>query len=313
MGKDSYDDFRRKFGLGVYGERAYGIAEGLLGHLFRHGAPAAVVSPETLWMAPDGEVTFCRSPERTSSRGEDDLAWGRLDGMPREEAVRSVRRSAGRILLAAARSLAAGQLRWGEAKKSLLKTPAKLRACEGADIALKSGGREVATLRECVCLAEILSSGKPQRSLEATYGAAMVRGLMGSPADPITTAVVAALEAEIDEAFAQCRDAMNEASEAIRGDEDSLKRDYRERCHELVHKVSEGIAKLKGGAMGREAFDSLRDMAFAAQCDLGEEYRRQAAAFSSKRERAWRRLIAQRDAKVSEIRRRIAEARAASK
>ena len=65
--------------------------------------------------------------------------------------------------------------------------------------------------------------------------------------------------------------------------------------------------------MGREAFDSLRDMAFAAQCDLGEKYRRQAAAFSSKRERAWRRLIAQRDAKVSEIRRRIAEARAASK
>ena len=65
--------------------------------------------------------------------------------------------------------------------------------------------------------------------------------------------------------------------------------------------------------MGREAFDSLRDMAFAAQCDLGEEYRRQAAAFSSKRERAWRRLIAKRDAKVSEIRRRIAEARAASK
>ena len=183
MAPDMADDIRvtqiiqgyslsEALGLGVYGGFAYGVVMGLVSsETAFSGAAAALSRLHRLAMKPDGEVALVRPA--------------------REDATRE---GIGRMLLRATYTAAYGQFGW-KAEAAPKRSAAQMRSCPDAGRPLRLDGA-TATLAECVCLAEAVIGAKRREALVKAYGEGTVRKAVGSPADPVTTAAIEALERE---------------------------------------------------------------------------------------------------------------------
>ena len=159
-------------GLGVYGGFAHSVVMGLVSSETAFvGAAAALSRLHRLAMWPDGEVALVRPA--------------------REDATRE---GIGRMLLRAAYTAAYGQFGW-KAEAAPKRSAAQMRSCPDAGRPLRLDGA-TATLAECVCLAEAVIGAKRREALVKAYGEDVVRKAVGSPADPVTTAAIEALERE---------------------------------------------------------------------------------------------------------------------
>ena len=159
-------------GLGVYGGFAHSVVMGLVSSETAFvGAAAALSRLHRLAMKPDGEVALVRPA--------------------REDATRE---GIGRMLLRAAYTAAYGQFGW-KAEAAPKRSAAQMRSCPDAGRPLRLDGA-TATLAECVCLAEAVIGAKRREALVKAYGEDVVRKAVGSPADPVTTAAIEALERE---------------------------------------------------------------------------------------------------------------------
>ena len=159
-------------GLGVYGGFAHSVVMGLVSSETAFvGAAAALSRLHRLAMWPDGEVALVRPA--------------------REDATRE---GIGRMLLRAAYTAAYGQFGW-KAEAAPKRSAAQMRSCPDAGRPLRLDGAS-ATLAECACLAEAVIGAKRREALVKAYGEGTVRKAVGSPADPVTTAAIEALERE---------------------------------------------------------------------------------------------------------------------
>ena len=159
-------------GLGVYGGFAHSVVMGLVSSETAFvGAAAALSRLHRLAMWPDGEVALVRPA--------------------REDATRE---GIGRMLLRAAYTAAYGQFGW-KAEAAPKRSAAQMRSCSDAGRPLRLDGAS-ATLAECACLAEAVIGAKRREALVKAYGEDVVRKAVGSPADPVTTAAIEALERE---------------------------------------------------------------------------------------------------------------------
>ena len=159
-------------GLGVYGGFAHSVVMGLVSsETAFSGAAAALSRLHRLAMKPDGEVALVRPA--------------------REDATRE---GIGRMLLRAAYTAAYGQFGW-KAEAAPKRSAAQMRSCSDAGRPLRLDGAS-ATLAECACLAEAVIGAKRREALVKAYGEDVVRKAVGSPADPVTTAAIEALERE---------------------------------------------------------------------------------------------------------------------
>ena len=95
-----------------------------------------------------------------------------------------------------------------------------MRSCPDAGRPLRLDGA-CATLAECVCLAEAVIGAKRREALVKAYGEGTVRKVVGSPADPVTTAAIEALEREaiavLEEAGRRIHESAEDADRDMRG------------------------------------------------------------------------------------------------
>ena len=259
-------------GLGVYGEFAYSAVAGLLAAetaLSRVGVALSRLS--RLAMAPDGEVALARP------------ASG--DGGPKD-----TREAVGKALLDAAYMAAYGQFGWGRPEAAApRRSAAQMRSCPDARRGLRLAvDGATATLAECVCLAEAVAGLKGREALIKAYGEEAVRRVVGSPADPVTAAAIDALERK-------AQAVREEANRRIRRAKEEADRDMR--------RIVDAFCSGKSGEQGLDPCgpDRSRRLEEAMNNALCERSER------SRRER--RRIAEERDAKISEIARRIAELR----
>lgn len=255
-------------GLGVYGEFAYSAVAGLLAAetaLSRVGVALSRLA--RLAMAPDGEVALAQP------------AIG-------DDAPKDTREAVGKALLDAAHMAAYAQFGWGRSGDAPRRSAARMRSCPDANRGLRLAvDGATATLAECACLAEAVAGLKGREALVKAYGEGTVRRVVGSPADPVTTAAIEALERK-------AQAVQEEADRRIRREKDEADRDMRG----IVGAFCSGK---QGSALGLDPEDGL------------EEAMNDALRERSERSRRERREIAEeRDARISEIARRIAELRA---
>ena len=264
-------------GLGVYGEFAYSAVAGLLAAetaLSRVGVALSRLS--RLAMAPDGEVALARP-----ASGDD--------------GPKDTRKAVGKALLDAAHMAAYGQFGWGRSDAAPRRSAARMRSCPdaGRGLRLAVGG---ATLAECVCLAEAVAGLKRREGLVKAYGEGTVRKVVGSPADPVTTAAIEALERE---AIA----VLEEAGRRIRKSAEDSGRDIREISRMSIRGIVSGFLPAGGGEPPAEGERGSRP-------DPGMIEALEARA---RRGRAEREGIAEgRDARIREIVRTINGLRAAA-
>ena len=209
MAPDMADDIRvtqitqgyslsEALGLGVYGGFAHRIVMGLVSSEAGFAGSAAALSRlHRLAMRPDGEVALVRPA--------------------REDATRE---GIGRMLLRATYTAAYGQFGWGKAKAAPKRSAAQMRSCPDAGRLMRLDGA-AATLAECACLAEAVIGLKRREGLVKAYGEDTVRKAVGSPADPVTTAAIEALEREAmavrDEASRRISKSAEDADRDIHG------------------------------------------------------------------------------------------------
>ena len=155
--------------LGVFGDRAFGLMQGLMGYGALPGRRrlTGYLSGDDL-VAIDGEVALCPPLHRIDFSGP--------EGHARAMEVRG--RLANRLLQAARRCLseapapeAATMAKWS--------TP-RLRHSACADIRMGPAG--AGTLKECLCMIEAVR-GADRASLVKAYGEATVRAVCGGQAD----------------------------------------------------------------------------------------------------------------------------------
>ena len=267
-------------GLGVYGEFAYSAVAGLLAAetaLSRVGVALSRLS--RLAMAPDGEVALARP-----ASGDD--------------GPKDTRKAVGKALLDAAHMAAYGQFGWGRSDAAPRRSAARMRSCPdaGRGLRLAVGG---ATLAECVCLAEAVIGDKGRKALVKAYGEGTVRKVVGSPADPVTTAAIEALERK-------AQAVREEVGRRIRREMDEADRDMRGIVDAFYSGKPEPLAK----ALGLGPEDGLFRAYGPDRPARLEEAMNSALSKRSERSRRERRRIAEeRDAELSEIARRIAELR----
>ena len=209
MAPDMADDIRavqiiqgysisEALGLGVYGGFAHRIVMGLVSsETAFSGAAAALSRLHRLAMKPDGEVALIRPGRENATR----------EGI-------------GRMLLRATYSAAYGQFGWGKAEAAPKSSAAQMRSCPDAGRLMRLDGA-TATLAECACLAEAVIGLKRREGLVKAYGEDVVRKAVGSPADPVTTAAIEALEREAmavrDEARRRISKSAEDADRDIHG------------------------------------------------------------------------------------------------
>ena len=259
-------------GLGVYGKFAYSAVVGLLAAetaLSRVGVALSRLS--RLAMAPDGEVALARP------------ASG--DGGPKD-----TREAVGKALLDAAYMAAYGQFGWGRSEAAPKRSAARMRSCPDARRGLRLAvDGATATLAECACLAEAVAGLKGREALIKAYGEEAVRRVVGSPADPVTTAAIEALERK-------AQAVQEEADRRIRRAKDEADRDMR---------------RIVGAFCSGKSWEQGLDPCGPDRPGRLEEAMNGALRERSERSRRERRRIAEeRDVRISEIARRIAELRA---
>ena len=242
-------------GLGVYGEFAYSAVAGLLAAetaLSRVGVALSRLA--RLAMAPDGEVALARP------------ASG--DGGPKD-----TREAVGKALLDAAYMAAYSQFGWGRSGAAAPKrSAAQMGSCPDARRGLRLAvDGATATLAECACLAEAVAGLKGREALIKAYGEDVVRKVAGSPADPVTTAAIEALEREAmavrDEARRRIHKSAEDADRDIHGivssflpaeggeppEGESGSRPDPEMIEALEARARRGRAEREGIAEGRDA------------------------------------------------------------
>ncbi len=269
-------------GLGVYGEFAYSAVAGLLAAetaLSRVGVALSRLS--RLAMAPDGEVALARP------------ASG--DG-----GLKDTREAVGKALLDAAHMAAYGQFGWGRSGDAPKRSAARMRSCPDAHRGLRLAvDGATATLAECACLAEAVAGLKGREALVKAYGEEAVRKVAGSPADPVTTAAIEALERK-------AQAVREEASRRIRREKGEADRDMRG----IVGAFCSGKPGLFASGLGLGPGDGLPSGCGPDGPGRLEEAMNDALSERSERSRRERRRIAEeRDAQINEIARRIAELR----
>ena len=270
-------------GLGVYGEFAYSAVAGLLAAetaLSRVGVALSRLS--RLAMAPDGEVALARP------------AIG-------DDAPKDTREAVGKALLDAAHMAAYAQFGWGRSGDAPRRSAARMRSCPDAHRGLRLAvdGAD-ATLAECACLAEAVAGLKGREALVKAYGEGTVRRVVGSPADPVTTAAIEALERK-------AQAVQEEADRRIRREKDEADRDMRG----IVGAFCSGKPGLFASALGLDPEDGLpRDCGPDRQGRLEEAMNAALRERSERSRRERRRIAEERDARISEIACRIAGLRA---
>ena len=276
MAPDMADDIRvgqiiqgyslsEALGLGVYGGFAYRTVMGLVSSETAFiGSAAALSRLHRLAMRPDGEVALVRPA--------------------REDATRE---GIGRMLLRATYTAAYGQFGWGKAEAVPKRSAAQMRSCPDAGRLMRLDGVS-ATLAECVCLAEAVIGLKRREGLVKAYGEDTVRKAVGSPADPVTTAAIEALEREAMAVREEAGRRIHESAEAADRD---------------IHGIVSSFLPAEGGeppAQGERGSRPDPEMIEALEA-------------RARRGRAEREGIAEgRDARIRGIVRKIGELRAAA-
>ena len=173
-------DTRCQLKLGVYGAKAFCLAQGLA----RAGALpiggrrfGECVVPAELQLADDGEVTLSLS----------ELYYV-------GESVERLRRRFADRLLQAARHCLSERLAPEDIALASLPTPS-LRKSACASMRIGDFG----TLGECLCLVEAIR-GADRASLVKAYGEAVANGVCGAQADWVTVAAIVAIRRRMDEA-----------------------------------------------------------------------------------------------------------------
>ena len=271
----------KALGLGVYGGFAYSAVAGLLAAETAFFGAAAVLSRlKRLAMRPDGEVALLVGENATR------------EGMGRTLLRATYTAAYGQFGWGKAKALA---LAWGKAKAAPKRSAAQMRSCPDAGRPLRLDG-SAATLAECVCLAEAVAGLKRREGLVKAYGERTVRKVVGSPADPVTTAAIEALERE---AIA----VLEEAGRRIRKSAEDSGRDIREISRMSIRGIVSGFLPAGGGEPPAEGERGSRP-------DPGMIEALEARA---RRGRAEREGIAEgRDARIREIVRTINGLRAAA-
>lgn len=214
------------FGIGVYGERALAIAQALSERAdLRHAPRLAFMRTASLELEPDGEAAF---------------SFGGAVGCLGFQGAAKARAAIGSRMAGAARALLAESQRLPYAGVPSLSV-ARLRASEwaGAEVArLGPGG--MATLSECLCLAEAVQGRKSREALVRAYGEGTVRGAVGSPADPVTTAAVEAIMRQM----AELRGRLQEESVRLRGEAAAEARLLADQCARRAADIAQRIEAL---------------------------------------------------------------------
>ena len=233
-------------GLGVYGGFAHSVVMGLVSSETAFIGAAALSRLHRLAMRPDGEVALVRPARENATR----------EGI-------------GRMLLRAAYTAAYGQFGW-KAEAAPKRSAAQMRSCPDAGRLMRLDGAS-ATLAECVCLAEAVIGLKRREGLVKAYGEETVRKAVGSPADPVTTVAIEALEREAmavrDEARRRIHESAEDADRDIHGivssflpaeggeppEGESGSRPDPEMIEALEARARRGRAEREGIAEGRDA------------------------------------------------------------
>lgn len=283
MAPDMADDIRvmqiiqgyslsEALGLGVYGGFAHSVVMGLVSSETAFvGSAAALSRLHRLAMRPDGEVALVRPARENATR----------EGI-------------GRMLLRAAYTAAYGQFGW-KAEAAPKRSAAQMRSCPDAGRPLRLDGAS-ATLAECACLAEAVIGAKRREALVKAYGEGTVRKAVGSPADPVTTAAIEALEREAMAVLDEARRRIHESAEGT-------DRDIREISRMRIREIVSGFLPAGGGEPPAEGERGSRP----------DPKMIEALEARARRGRAEREGIAEwRDARIREIVRTINELRAAA-
>ena len=179
----------------------------------------------SLELGPDGEAAF---------------SFGGAVGRLGFQGAAKARAAIGSRMVGAARALLAESQRLPYAGVPSLSV-ARLRASEwaGAEVArLDPGG--MATLSECLCLAEAVQGRKSREALVRAYGEGTVRKAVGSPADPVTTAAVEAIMRQM----AELRGRLQEESVRLRGEAATEARLLADRCARRAADIAQRIEAL---------------------------------------------------------------------
>lgn len=173
-------DTRHQLKLGVYGAKAFGLAQGLMraGALpIGGGKFDGCVAPAELRLADDGEVTLSLSELHYVG-----------------ESVKRLRVRFADRLLQATRHCLAERLAPEDIALASLPTPSLRKS---ACAAMRIG--DFGTLGECLCLVEAIR-GADKASLVKAYGEAVANGVCGAQADWVTVAAIVAIRRRMDEA-----------------------------------------------------------------------------------------------------------------
>ena len=209
-------DSKFVIGIGVYGERTFNLVKAMTEKVqWRKKKVFGTVYTDDLAMAPDGELVFDINHVFTdfSNSVYRSYSLSAVNCSAADYTKKSRSHFAAKlfaITLDALRGLATER----KALESLESASvAKLRSSEWAGREIPFGEGCAATVLECLCLIEAIKGEKSRPALVKMYGKGTAAKVVGTPADPVTTAAAEAIRrsiVELKEKHAAERKALHE-------------------------------------------------------------------------------------------------------
>ena len=211
-------DSKFVIGIGVYGERTFNLVKAMTEKVqWRKKKVFGTVYTDDLAMAPDGELVFDINHVFTdfSNSVYRSYSLSAVNCSAADYTKKSRSHFAAKlfaITLDALRGLAT-ERKALESLEAASASVAKLRSSEWAGREIPFGEGCAATVLECLCLIEAIKGEKSRPALVKMYGKATAAKVVGTPADPVTTAAAEAIRrsiVELKEKHAAERKALHE-------------------------------------------------------------------------------------------------------
>ena len=209
-------DSKFVIGIGVYGERTFNLVKAMTEKMqWRKKKVFGSVYTDDLAMAPDGELVFDINHVFTdfSNSVYRSYSLSAVNCSAADYTKKSRSHFAAKlfaITLDALRGLATERKALEPLESASV---AKLRSSEWAGKEIPFGEGCAATVLECLCLIEAIKGEKSRPALVKTYGKDTAAKVVGTPADPVTTAAAEAIRrsiVELKERHAAERKALHE-------------------------------------------------------------------------------------------------------
>lgn len=195
-------DSKFVIGIGVYGERAFNLVKAMTEKVqWRKKKVFGTVYTDDLAMAPDGELAFDINHVFTdfSNSVYRSYSLSAVNCSPADYTKKSRSHFAAKLFAITLDTLK-GFVTVRKALESLESVSvAKLRSSEWASKEISFGEGCAATVLECLCLIEAIKGEKSRPALVKMYGKGTVDKVVGTPADPVTTAAAEAIRRSIVE------------------------------------------------------------------------------------------------------------------